>query len=577
MSFGIPVTGVPGGAVDSVNGSTGNVVITKSSIGLGNVDDTSDANKPVSTAQASAIAVVQSDVDAHEALTNNPHAVTKTQVGLSNVDNTSDVNKPVSTAQASADTAVQNYSIARANHTGSQLASTVSDFDSAARTAVISQTVTNGVTNRSPSEDAVYDAIAAVTGSVTSVNGYTGVVVLVKGDVGLGNVDNTSDVNKPVSTAQALADTAVQNYSIARANHTGSQTASTISDFDASARTAVISQTVTNGVTNRSPSEDAVYDAIAAASGAVVSVNGYTGAVVLVKADIGLGNVDNTSDVNKPVSTAQQTAIDAITPMTTNGDLLTVSGGVKARIGVGATGQCLKTVGGAPAWENQKDLSKETLLVDDFHNIAGGLSWLADSSGTASTVVSTVALVDGNHPGVANCSAGTTIAGRAALLLGGVAGVFTSGFKVSGGAISQEWLIRLEDISTVSVEYSVVCGNTEQLTAFADGIYFLYDRLNSGVNWRAVTRSASTSTNTDTGVAVAEDTWVKLRIEINAAGTSVGFYINDVLVATNTTNIPAVAIAPMLKMLKSAGSGGGSNRNVYVDYFRHYQRFTSAR
>lgn len=31
----------------------------------------------------------------------------------------------------------------------------------------------------------------------------------------------------------------------------------------------------------------------------------------LVKADVGLGNVDNTSDVNKPVSTAQQTAIDA--------------------------------------------------------------------------------------------------------------------------------------------------------------------------------------------------------------------------------------------------------------------------
>jgi hypothetical protein len=30
----------------------------------------------------------------------------------------------------------------------------------------------------------------------------------------------------------------------------------------------------------------------------------------LVKADVGLGNVDNTSDVNKPVSTAQQAAID---------------------------------------------------------------------------------------------------------------------------------------------------------------------------------------------------------------------------------------------------------------------------
>ncbi len=39
---------------------------------------------------------------AHASATDNPHAVTKTQVGLGNVDNTSDVNKPVSTAQATA-------------------------------------------------------------------------------------------------------------------------------------------------------------------------------------------------------------------------------------------------------------------------------------------------------------------------------------------------------------------------------------------------------------------------------------------------------------------------------------------
>jgi hypothetical protein len=44
------------------------------------------------------------------------------------------------------------------------------------------------------------------TNDVSSVNGQTGTVVLAKADVGLGNVDNTSDVNKPVSTAQAAAD-----------------------------------------------------------------------------------------------------------------------------------------------------------------------------------------------------------------------------------------------------------------------------------------------------------------------------------------------------------------------------------
>ena len=35
-----------------------------------------------------------------------------------------------------------------------------------------------------------------------------------------------------------------------------------------------------------------------------------TGEVVLTKSNIGLGNVDNTSDANKPVSTAQQAALD---------------------------------------------------------------------------------------------------------------------------------------------------------------------------------------------------------------------------------------------------------------------------
>lgn len=43
-------------------------------------------------------------------------------------------------------------------------------------------------------------------GDVLSVAGRTGAVVLTKADVGLANVDNTADANKPVSTAQAAAD-----------------------------------------------------------------------------------------------------------------------------------------------------------------------------------------------------------------------------------------------------------------------------------------------------------------------------------------------------------------------------------
>lgn len=75
-----------------INSPTG---IVKGDVGLGNVDNTSDISKPVSTAQAAALA-------GHTGNTSNPHGVTKTQVGLSNADNTSDLSKPISTATQTA-------------------------------------------------------------------------------------------------------------------------------------------------------------------------------------------------------------------------------------------------------------------------------------------------------------------------------------------------------------------------------------------------------------------------------------------------------------------------------------------
>lgn len=75
---------------------------TKAQVGLSNVDNTSDANKPISTATQTAIDGVNATVSAHTASTSNPHSVTKTQVGLGNADNTSDANKPVSSATQTA-------------------------------------------------------------------------------------------------------------------------------------------------------------------------------------------------------------------------------------------------------------------------------------------------------------------------------------------------------------------------------------------------------------------------------------------------------------------------------------------
>lgn len=49
------------GEVTSVAGRTGDVVLTRNDVGLGNVDNTADADKPVSSSQAAAIAAASSD------------------------------------------------------------------------------------------------------------------------------------------------------------------------------------------------------------------------------------------------------------------------------------------------------------------------------------------------------------------------------------------------------------------------------------------------------------------------------------------------------------------------------------
>lgn len=112
--------------------------VTKAQVGLGNCDNTSDANKPISTATQSALDSLSTEISnevirakaieeelseditseslratnaenkitsnltAHTTNTNNPHNVTKSQIGLNNVDNTADVNKPISTATQNA-------------------------------------------------------------------------------------------------------------------------------------------------------------------------------------------------------------------------------------------------------------------------------------------------------------------------------------------------------------------------------------------------------------------------------------------------------------------------------------------
>lgn len=160
---------------------------------------------------------------------------------------------------------------------------------------------------------------------------------LTKSQIGLSNVDNTSDALKPVSSATQMAlnnkeDKANKNIASGYAGlgadgkiNASQLPAIAITDsFLVGSATEQTSLQVQIGdvavrtdlsksfILKTEPSSVlANWVELLSPTSPVQSVNGKTGAVVLIKSDVGLGSVDNTSDALKPISTPTQTALDA--------------------------------------------------------------------------------------------------------------------------------------------------------------------------------------------------------------------------------------------------------------------------
>jgi uncharacterized protein YjbI with pentapeptide repeats len=154
-------------------------------VGLSDVDNTSDVNKPVSTAQQTALNL-KAPVS-NPTFTGTVSGITKSMIGLSNVDNTSDINKPVSTAQQTA--LALKAPLANPTFTGTVSGVTksmvgLSDVDN---TSDANKPV-------STAQQAALDLKAPLANPT-----FTGTVSgVTKSMVGLSNVDNTSDKNKPL-------------------------------------------------------------------------------------------------------------------------------------------------------------------------------------------------------------------------------------------------------------------------------------------------------------------------------------------------------------------------------------------
>lgn len=96
---------VPGSRTVNGKALSADVTLSAADVGARASSWTPDAAEvgadPAGTAETKANAV-QANLTSHTNNKSNPHSVTKAQVGLGNVDNTSDANKPISTATQTA-------------------------------------------------------------------------------------------------------------------------------------------------------------------------------------------------------------------------------------------------------------------------------------------------------------------------------------------------------------------------------------------------------------------------------------------------------------------------------------------
>lgn len=253
----------------------------------------------------------------------------------------------------------------------------------------------------------------------------------------------------------------------------------------------------------------------------------------VTKTDLSLNNVDNTSDVNKPVSTAQQTALNAKEPTLTKGNLaettssiLTIVGGSSSQIGTGTTIQVKQASTSQSGYLSSTDYSNLILgtnaecrykLVTDLIALIGAsnvkLLMLYDQFGASTTLTDR----SGNaHNGTLSAngstltpayqgllsnltfsnSAYTTVANHADFDFKGTApndlsfSIIWVGIPTSFGQSSSDTLLSKLDVTT---------GATKEAFWFGSGARLLTFRCYTNSTGAYVDRHLTTSINGDAG------------------------------------------------------------------------------
>ena len=138
--------------------------------------------------------------------------------------------------------------------------------------------------------------------------------------------------------------------------------------------------------------------------------------------------------------------------------------------------------------------------------------------------------------------------------------------EIGGGQLTLQWYVKIGTLSDVTNRYNFAIGFINRVSGSPQaGMYFQYnDSVNSG-NWQIINNIGDGSPTINNTNTAADTNWHVYKIIVNAAATSVAYYIDGTQVANSpiTTDIPtAIDLSPAISVISTAGTVQASTLQV---------------
>lgn len=259
-------------------------------------------------------------VDSHVLDYNNPHQVTASQVGLGNVDNTADLDKPISTAAQSAlDLKANLTDIGNATLTIQKNGTAVDSFTA---NASVDKTINITVPTQASDVNALPDTTKYGASLSLTINSSTFVITAQLKDQDNNNLGSAQTIDLPLESVVVSGSYDSDTKEVVLVLESGSEIRFSVADLVSGLQSEITADNMLDA--------DLVDDSTAAHKFVSATdkttwnshVANTSNPHSVTKAQVGLGNVDNTSDLAKPISTATQTALNA---KANSADLATVA------------------------------------------------------------------------------------------------------------------------------------------------------------------------------------------------------------------------------------------------------------